>query len=133
MKRSHSLQQGFLSVIALSFSIFTASPAIGVSQTYPYAILTPTAPTQNDSVVMKLILGNNSSDCISPYLSSFRIIQTSNIVCFTTPCLQYYLIKIGYAPDTRPIERICPMIAGPYGPTYHFGVLNFEIGRASCR
>ena len=74
---------------------------------------------------MKLILGNNSSDCISPYLSSFRIIQTSNILC-TAPCLQYYLIKIGYAPDTRPISRRpCPSYVGPYGPTYLFGVLNF--------
>ena len=124
MKKIGLLQQMVFFTLALSFSIFAASLPIIVSQTYPYAILTPTAPVQTDSVVMQLILGNNSNNCLSPYLSSFHIIQTSNFVCVRAPCPQQYLVKIGYAPDTRPIDVMCPMVAGPYGPTYHFGVLN---------
>jgi len=124
MKKIGSLWQAVLLASALSCPVFSAAQAIIAPQLYPYAILTPTAPVQTDSVVMQLILGNGSNNCLSPYLSSFRIIQTSNFVCVRAPCSQQYLVKIGYTPDTRPINVMCPMVAGPYGPTYHFGVLN---------
>jgi hypothetical protein len=124
MKKIGSLWQAVLLASALSCPVFSAVQAIIAPQLYPYAILTPTAPVQTDSVVMQLILGNGSNNCLSPYLSSFRIIQTSNFVCVRAPCPQQYLVKIGYAPDTRPIYVMCPMVAGPYGPTYHFGVLS---------
>jgi hypothetical protein len=124
MKKNSSLRKMVVLAGILSCSIFTAAQAIIAPQLYPYAILTPTAPVQTDSVVMQLILGNGSNNCLSPYLSSFRIIQTSNMMCVRAPCPQQYLVKIGYAPDTRPIYVMCPMVAGPYGPTYHFGVLN---------
>ena len=124
MKRSRSLRQTGIWLMAFSFSLFAASAPIIVPQVYPYAILNPATPTQNDSVVMQLILGNNSNNCLSPFIGSFHIVQTSNIACLRAPCPQQYLIKIGYAPDLRPIDRMCPMIVGPYGPTYSFGVLN---------
>jgi hypothetical protein len=124
MIKIRSLQQGVFLALALSCPLFAAPQAVIVPKTYPYALVTPAAPTQSDSVVMQLILGNGSNNCLSPYLSSFRIVQTSNWVCVRAPCPQQYLVKIGYAPDTRPIYVMCPMVAGPYGPTYHFGVLS---------
>jgi hypothetical protein len=124
MKKSGLFQRTVILAGALSLSIIAAPQAIIIPQTFPYALVTPAAPTQSDSVVMRIILGNNSNDCLSPYIGSFRIIQTSNWLCLRFPCAQQYLVKIGYSPDTKPIYKLCPMIAGPYGPTYNLGVLN---------
>ena len=124
MKKYGSFQRTVILVCALSFSIFAAPRAVVIPQTFPYAVVTPAAPTQSDSVIMQLILGDNSNNCVSPFICAFRITRTSNNTCVRAPCPQDYLIKIGYAPDLRPIGLMCPMIAGPYGPTYRFGVLN---------
>jgi|GEM_PF-1678304 len=123
MKRSRLFCRMVLTVFTLSFSIFAASLPIEPVQTYPYAFVAPTSPTPKDSVVMQLIVGNNSNNCVSPFISSFHIIPIP-IECFVAPCPQQYMIKIGYAPDLKIVGRVCPMIVGPYGPTYRFGVLD---------
>ncbi|MDD5673507.1 MAG: hypothetical protein PHC61_05050 [Chitinivibrionales bacterium] len=124
MKKKVSLQQVLLLVAVLSLPIFAASQVTIVDPTNPYAILTPPNPILGDSVVMQLILGNNSNTCLSPYIASYRIVQTSNFLCLRAPCSQNYLVKIGYYLSPIRTMIACPLVVGPFGPTYRFGVLN---------
>ena len=124
MKQRKCYTMATVLVFIASFSLAAVTLPIVIDPEFPYAILKPSAPTMDDSVALEIIIGNSSNNCASPYLATFRIVQISDNVCVRAPCPQEYLIKVGYRPSPYQTDVICPMIAGPYGPTCQLGKLN---------
>jgi hypothetical protein len=95
-----------------------------VPSAYPQPVVSPAAPTQNDSVTLWLILGQSASSCVSTYTSSFKITQTSNFLCVRAPCAQNYVVALTYSQNpSLPLGRPCLLVTTNYGPTFSFGKL----------
>jgi hypothetical protein len=96
-----------------------------VSPAYPQPVLSPAAPTQNDSVALWLILGQSTSSCVPAYTSSFKITQTSKFICVRAPCPQNYSIAVSYSQNPQLLlGRPCVLTATNYGPLFSFGKLS---------
>lgn len=95
-----------------------------ISPAYPQPVLSPAAPTQNDSVALWLILGQSTSSCVPAYTSSFKITQTSRFICARAPCPQNYSIAVSYSQNPQLLlGRPCVLTATNYGPLFSFGKL----------
>jgi len=117
-------------LVLLSFISLMAPPVIKalpigpVLPLFPQAVLTPSAPTQNDSVALWLILGQSSSSCVPTYTASFKIMQTSNFVCVRAPCAQNYVIALTYTQNPPLMLGMpCLAVVTDYGPRFAFGKL----------
>ena len=115
--------------IFLFYSFLLSAPIIQPGDTiypsYPQSVIIPSSPTQNDSVMLWLILGEYGNSCIPTYNTSFKIQQISKNVCVRAPCPQDYEIYIFYKENPiPPILRPCLMVITQYGPKFSFGKLS---------
>jgi hypothetical protein len=130
MKNSRKISAGALVVMLSFISLFSAPiiqplPIDPVLPLFPQPVLTPAAPSQNDSVALWLILGQSTSSCVPTYTASFKITQL-HVVCVTGPCLQQgYVITLTYTQNpSLPLGMPCLAVITNYGPRFAFGKLS---------
>jgi Carboxypeptidase regulatory-like domain/Intracellular proteinase inhibitor len=114
----------FACVVITFIIIMNTDANAQIAIAYPQPVLSPAAPTQNDSVALWLILGQSSNSCVPTYTSSFKITQTSKFLCVRAPCPQNYVIAITYSQNpSLLLGRPCLLVTTNYGPLFSFGKL----------
>jgi hypothetical protein len=112
-------------ILAASVTAQIIDPPV-VIPLYPRPILTPSAPSMNDSVTLWLVLGQNSSTCVPTYTPSFippRQVPPI-LVCVRAPCPENYVLIINYKENPPlPLGRPCLLSPTEYGPLFEFGKL----------
>jgi hypothetical protein len=124
MKNVGSTAIRLLAATLLLCASSNAQVFIPAATAYPQPVLTPAAPTQNDSVGLWLILGQSGNSCVPTYTGSFKITQVSKFVCVQSPCPQNYVISLAYS-ENPPLllGRPCLAVVTNYGPQFAFGKL----------
>jgi hypothetical protein len=115
---------GVLIVISTLLSSQAATATVLAAQ-YPQPVLMPAAPTNADSVMFWMVLGQYPTTCTPLYVSKFSIKEVP-IVCFMAPCPAQYEIDLRY--DQIMVKPqpgyVCGQTITEYGPRFNFGVLS---------
>ncbi|MBD3239026.1 MAG: hypothetical protein GF331_00465, partial [Chitinivibrionales bacterium] len=112
------LMIAILAILCMLFLVDTAMAAPEPVAEYPRLELTPTRPTVNDTITLRLVLGTASSSCHAPTYTDLSTI----ITLVDTPENR---IELRYTEVPPPPDVICPAVYDPteYGPTYRIGPL----------
>ena len=128
MKNSRKISAGAIIVMLSFVSLFSAPiivplPIAPILPLFPQPVLTPAAPSQNDSVALWLILGQSNSSCVPTYTASYKI-SHMNVVCIMGPCPGYNMITLTYTQNPPlPLGMPCLAVITNYGPRFSFGKL----------
>lgn len=113
---------GVLIVISTLLSSQASSASVQAAQ-YPQPVLMPAAPTNADSVMLWLVLGQNPNACPPQYVTRCTFIDISPR-CLVAPCAGYYKILLSYLELMQTPHPPCAQVLTEYGPRFNFGVLS---------